>query len=304
MSNLSIRTRILAGLVIVNLLGAVFVLIYLHQSVSGSLDVWAQQSLKVGLGSWQNAAQSNTWTLANLTNPKDVQAQLDKMKAISGADYALLVDKSALNQTQYSKERQAANLPNNWDERQNYVLAGSTNSDLTDKKAQFNTAAADVPEIGKVVGVENGACTALCHSRFKKPGDYWVISWSTDSNSRAHAVFPVNDSQGKPVGVVYSIQNISEQANAARDSVYRTMIVIALTLLVATLAIGGMLDVLIFRRLFKMITSMEDISVRVAGGDFDAHFVSDGTTDEIGRFEDFFSRFLDLVTMTLKSLIK
>jgi HAMP domain-containing protein len=63
------------------------------------------------------------------------------------------------------------------------------------------------------------------------------------------------------------------------------------------------METLVFRRLNKMIESIEDISVRVAGGDFDAHFVADGSMDEIGQFEQFFARFMDLISATLKSLI-
>jgi hypothetical protein len=46
------------------------------------------------------------------------------------------------------------------------------------------------------------------------------------------------------------------------------------------------------------------MSVRVAGGDFDAQFVPDGTYDEIGEFEEFFARFMDLMSQTLKSLVR
>ena len=53
-----------------------------------------------------------------------------------------------------------------------------------------------------------------------------------------------------------------------------------------------------------MMSSIEEISIRVAGGDFGAHFQPDGTTDEIGRFEEFFARFMDLIAGTLKSLMK
>jgi methyl-accepting chemotaxis protein len=68
--------------------------------------------------------------------------------------------------------------------------------------------------------------------------------------------------------------------------------------------IALLLNGLIFNRLNRMVASIEDISVRVAGGDFDAHFEPDGSNDEIGSFEQFFARFLDLVSGTLKSLVK
>jgi HAMP domain-containing protein len=82
----------------------------------------------------------------------------------------------------------------------------------------------------------------------------------------------------------------------------QTLFVIGGTLLAATIAIGMMIDIWVFRRLRRMTESMEDISMRVAGGDFDARFEPDGTSDEIGQFEDFFARFMDLVSATLKQL--
>jgi HAMP domain-containing protein len=51
-----------------------------------------------------------------------------------------------------------------------------------------------------------------------------------------------------------------------------------------------------------MTSAIEDLSMRVAGGDFDAHFQPDGSSDEIGQFESFFARFMDLISATLKSL--
>ena len=41
------------------------------------------------------------------------------------------------------------------------------------------------------------------------------------------------------------------------------------------------------------IATMEDLSMRVAGGDFDAKFIPDTANDEIGRFEQFFAKFLE-----------
>jgi len=63
-----------------------------------------------------------------------------------------------------------------------------------------------------------------------------------------------------------------------------------------------MLDSWVFKRLNRMIHTMEDLSVRVAGGDFEAKFTPDGTQDEIGQFEQFFAKFLDLMTSTLRAL--
>jgi methyl-accepting chemotaxis protein len=124
-----------------------------------------------------------------------------------------------------------------------------------------------------------------------------------DGSTRAHGVFPITNDAGEPVGVVYGVDNLSKQADDARGSMYGAIAVVAITLLITTFLISGMIDRLVFRRLTRMVTSIEDISVRVAGGDFDAQFEPDGTTDEIGEFEAFFAQFMELVSSTLRSLM-
>lgn len=301
MKNLSIRTRILAGLVIVNLLGATAMIVYLHQSYSGNLDVAADKTVRLGAGAWEQIQGDETIDVV-----KDPAAGMDvlaRMKKVTGADYGLLLDKSQLKADDYAAARQKANLPNDWDERENYVLGGVTDEAVAEKMA-FGVAAEDVPDIGKIVGIENGACSRTCHDSVHGSGDYWAVQWSTDSRSRAHAVFPVTNERGEQVGVVYALEDISGLAEDAKDSLLRTLLVIALTLVVATVAIGGVLDMLVFKRLNRMIASMEDLSVRIAGGDFDASFEPDGTTDEIGHFEGLFSRLMEIMTGTLKSLMQ
>ena len=106
------------------------------------------------------------------------------------------------------------------------------------------------------------------------------------------------------MGAIYAIEDITPMADAAKDSMMRTLLVVGLTLLVSTMFIGGLIDVLIFRRLKAMTESMEEISMRIAGGDFDAAYDPDGTDDEIGSFERFFADFVNVMTATLRSLIK
>lgn len=302
MKNMSIRTKILAGVVLVNLLGAMAVIVYLHESYAGSLDVAAQKSQVLSRAAWQQLMDVGGDELGSLKlNPRDLEF-LDRMKDITGADYGLLFDKTAIDAGAYAKMREKAGRPNNWDENETYVLAVVTDEGVADKM-RFEAPPGDVPEIGRVVGIENGACSQVCHDNVKGQGDYWGVKWSTDSKSRNHVVFPVSDSDGKVIGVIYGIDDISAQANSAKGSMMRTLLMIALTLVVATIVIGGLLDTLVFRRLSSLILSIEDLSVRVAGGDFDARFVPGGSGDEIGRFEEFFGRFMDLVSATLKSMM-
>ncbi|MBA4370380.1 MAG: hypothetical protein C0418_02240 [Coriobacteriaceae bacterium] len=302
MKNISIRARILAGIVLVNLIGAVVVVIYLHQSYSGGLDVTAERAVTLGVASFEGLQQYAADEFGSTTDPKGSLAYVEQMKALTGADYGVLLDKQTVKREDYAKARVAAGMADNWDEGgDTYVLAATTDDALAEKELQFSTPAGDVPDAGKIIGIENGACSKTCHGSMTKQGDYWGVTWSDDSKSRSHVVFPISEG-GKVVGVIIGIEDISAQADSAKSSMINTLFVFALTLLLATVIIGGMLDALIFRRLGAMIHSMEDISVRVAGGDFDAHFQPDGTTDEIGTFETFFGKFLDLMSSTLKTL--
>jgi HAMP domain-containing protein len=300
MKNLSIRWRILGGIVLIQLIGAIVVVIYLHQSYSKTLDVQAARQLTVSASGWNQITDLGKDEMGSPTGPKAAE-YVDRLKKITGADYGILVDKSSLKADQYAASREAQKLPNNWDERENYVLVAATDQTIAEEM-QFKAPSDSVPEIGKLVGIENGSCSKTCHGSMTASGDYWTVRWSKDNQSRAHSVFPLSDESGKPIGIVYSIDNITESANHARALLISTLLVIGATLLVATLVIGGMLDTLVFKRLSKMIASMEELGTRVAGGDFSARFTPDDSVDEIGEFERFFARFMDLVTGTLRSL--
>jgi HAMP domain-containing protein len=297
----SIRFRILVGVVLVNLLGAMIVMVYLHQSYSGGVAADATRQITQTNATWKAVQTLGANELGNPMDPKAAAAYVKQMKEITGEEYALLIDKSALDKAAYAKARQAAGLPDNYDEGATYVQVALTKDEWA-KEFQFNPKPDSVPEIGKLIGVKNGACSQLCHNTVKGTGDYWGIMWSDEPGvTEGHGVVPVVVG-GKPVGVLYSIEDLSSQADAARTAMIQTLVVIGLTLLVATLAIGAMIDIWVFRRLKRMTGAIEDLSVRVAGGDFDAHFEPDGTSDEIGTFEEFFARFMDLISATLKSL--
>jgi HAMP domain-containing protein len=302
MKNLSIRTKIVAGVLGVMLIGAVCIAVYLHQTFSGGLAVVGRDSLSIAKGAWDDITTHSAAKPGFAEYAKSAATLVDRMKKISGADYGLLLAKSAGDQKSYAAARAALNLPDNWSEGETYVLAASSDEALSGKM-QMKTAPDGVPEIGKIVGIENGACSKMCHGSVKGQGDFWGVSWSSDSHSRVHAVIPVIGADAKPIGLLYTIDDVTVQANADRSSLVNTLLVILFGLACATVLISVLLDLFIFKRLTKMTAAMEDLGVRVAGGDFDAHFQPDGTGDEIGRFEEFFAKFVDLTNSMLKSLL-
>lgn len=300
MRNLSIRTRILAGVVIVNLLGAIAIVAYLHQSFSKGLDTATEHTATQGVAAWDELKPAGAG-VDPVSNPRKVSQILKKMKAITAADYGFLLAKEEVSKAEYVRAREALGLPDNWDERDKYALLATTDESVGDKM-QFRAAPDSVPEAGKLVGVENGACSRTCHNGVTGQGDYWGVKWSTDSKTRGHVIFPVTGTSGKPIGIVYAIEDISRQADAARASMMQTLTVVALTLVAAAILIGGIVDALVLKRLARMTASVEDLSLRVAGGDFSARYEPDGTADEIGSFESFFAKLIDVMSKTLQNL--
>jgi len=303
MKNVSIRTRLLASIVLVNLLGAVVTAVYLHQSFSGGLEIKAREATKVSAGAWNDIANHSGIKLDSKALLKDAPAFVQRMKEITGSEYGLLVSKDGLDEKAYEKARAAKGQANDWSERDNYVLGAAT-GDASAEKMKLEASADSIPEIGKFVGIENGSCSRTCHGTVKGTGDFWQVSWSTDANSRAHSVQPIVDASGKPIGVLYSIQDITAAANADKGSLIRTLVIIVIGLLAATLLIGAMLDTLVFKRLKAIMAGMEDMTMRIAGGAFDAHYTPDGSTDEIGQFQQTFGRFVEVVVGTLASVMK
>jgi HAMP domain-containing protein len=300
MKKLSIRARILSGVVVVNLLGAIVVMVYMHQSYQQSLVSSTAATTAHALAAWE--ILEDDAALEPVANSAKISQVIQDMKAVTGADYAFLLSKSSTTAGGYAAMRDATDQPNNWDELESFAVLAITDPAMTDK-VRFNVDAGSVPEAGKFVGIENGACSKTCHDGVTGEGDYWEVRWSEDSESRAHSVFPIFGTSGEAVGAIYTIEDVSSKADTARDSMTKTLTVIGITLLIATIFIGYLVDTLVFRRLGHMVTNIQDISMRVAGGDFDARFVPDGTTDEIGSFETFFGQLMDLMSMTLKSMM-
>ena len=90
--------------------------------------------------------------------------------------------------------RAAKSLPDNWAEGDTYVVAGTTDEAFA-AKMTLKTPAADVPEIGKLVGIENGACSKTCHGGVK--GDGRLLGRLVErgrQEPRATRVMPISDS--------------------------------------------------------------------------------------------------------------
>lgn len=299
MRNLSIRTRILASVVLVNVLGAMVLMIFLHQSYADSLVESANGTAAQGLAAWEQLSPPDGFH--PIAEPSRAQQVLSEMKSVTGAEYALFVYEDAVDEGAYIHARESIDQPSLWDEDSAYALLASTDSAAI-ADMRFEAAPTDLADEGALVGMTNGACWSVCHSGAPKDSTFWRIRPGDDGLSSAHAALPVYAGGAEPIGIIYAIEDLSVQADQSASALTRTLLAVALTLIAAALTIGALIDALVLKRLARMTDHMQDISMRLAGGDLDAVFQPDGTTDEIGSFETFFSDFIALVSTTLKQL--
>ena len=80
----SIRTKLLLGVVLVNLLGGVVTMVYLHQSYSGGVAADATRSLARENATWMAMQTYGVDELGSLTDPKGATAFVSEMKKITG----------------------------------------------------------------------------------------------------------------------------------------------------------------------------------------------------------------------------
>ena len=210
---------------------------------------------------------------------QEIDSFLDRMKQQTGTEFVLFAEKEHLDRESWASMRDAYGLDDDWGEHPDVVTVDSTLSDeaLIRYEGRFLD---DLPDEGRVI------------DRMLRDGRVYI-----------RGIFPISDASGRQVGGVLVIRDITD----AEDSVAAARNVLlgagaAFTVALALL-MSLMLDRLVFRRLSGVMAHMEEASVRVLGGDFDVTAgLEPGSRDEIGRFEEFFGRFLSTIASALRAL--
>ncbi|GAB4275905.1 MAG: hypothetical protein Kow0056_05950 [Coriobacteriia bacterium] len=203
---------------------------------------------------------------------------LQEMKEETGNDYALMALKSHMDHEAWAKVRALHGLRDNWDDHPtNLLLDSSVDSELL---TEFEGDLADVPDEGTVLET-------------LMEGDRTFV----------RGIFPLYDPDGQIAGGVLVLEDITDVTRgAARIRMWAIVLgaVVSLAFLIVLLLL---LDRMVFSRINLMVERLEDASVRLAGGDFDvATDLEVKAHDEIGRFEEFFGKFLRVVASALQDL--
>lgn len=208
---------------------------------------------------------------------EEIDHFLGRMKVQTGDDYALLIEKAFLDERAWAGTRQGKR--NNWNDRARTVVVDSTAAD--DSILEFDHALGSVPDRGLLLDEE-----------------------VRDGRTYARGIVPVSDAAGRRVGglfVLHDITPLHATMLTARRWIYLVLVLVAVAL---GLVLQQLVNRFVFRRLDAMIATMEDLSARLAGGDYDLVAPRATAPDEIGRFEEFFGRFLQVVAGLLKELTR
>jgi len=199
---------------------------------------------------------------------------LGKMKAQMGNDFAMFIHKKLIDQSEWARTRGTER--NSWNDFQDVVVVNSTTADPIVDQA----ALAGDPGTGRIL------------EESEREGSVF-----------ARGVFPVRDSAGTVVGGLVVRHDITALYRGMRDDLVKASAFMVGLAAVASLLVFLLVNRLIFRRLQTMMGNMEELSTRLAGGDYGVGAARrPAVNDEIGRFETFLGEFLTLVGNTLRGL--
>jgi HAMP domain-containing protein len=215
--------------------------------------------------------------LGYLELAEDMDHFLDRMKAQTGDDYALVVEKSFLDEGAWASMRRGGR--NDWADRPRTVVVDAT--------ADGAAMAAAEPDAGSLP--EGGL---LLDEQFR------------DGRRLARGIVPVKDVAGRRVGALFVLHDITAlhaSMLSARRGLYAAFAAVAAGLSALLLVL---VNRLVLRRLDRVIGMMQQASTRLAAGDYDVAVPPPASRDEIGRFELRFGRFVRSVAELLKRLGK
>lgn len=209
---------------------------------------------------------------------QEINSFLDAVKRQTGDEVGLLLSKQSMDASGWAAARKSQGLEDNWATQANYVLAGVTNPDYADEMV-VTQSASTIPANGTVVGL------------YKEGG-----------RQEVRGVFPVADASGQPIGAVFLEHDLTATADQLFQAQLKVLAAVLMMMVIVLAVVVILMNSLVFHRLDAMMAHMQDISTRVAGGDYAVTYEKTGANDEIGHFEEFFGNFIELVGGALKQL--
>jgi Double sensory domain of two-component sensor kinase len=203
---------------------------------------------------------------------------LRRMKAETGDEFGLVVQKRYVDEKAWVEAWGARR--NNWNDDPEVVAVEVTSADAPVLGSAAD--ARDVPDGGRSLAlVERG-------------GKLFV-----------RGVVPARDLEGHSVGGLFVLHDVTALRDRSLGERNRSILLICFVALAVLGLLLAMVEWLVFRRLAAMSKAMEDVSMRLAGGDYEVGAtVQPAANDEIGKFEGFLGSFLGTIGATLREMEK
>jgi HAMP domain-containing protein len=208
---------------------------------------------------------------------------LGRLKQQTGDDYAMLVAKRdaagrpLLEREAWRAMKARQTRPDDWDAFPDFLVA----DDTADDPAAFAGA--------RVGGV--------------RPGGQLLAEVERGSKTFARGLIPLTDATGSQVGSVVVLHDITGLHDGMRRARAGILVTLAAVAVIMSLVLLALVQRLVFARLDRMTSTLEDLGARLAGGEYDVgKLAPTGPKDEIGRFEEFFSSFLVVIGGLVKEL--
>ncbi|HEX9051230.1 MAG TPA: cache domain-containing protein [Anaeromyxobacter sp.] len=209
---------------------------------------------------------------------EEIDDFLARMKAETGDDFALVVEKKYLDEKEWAATR--GERRNGWGDDPDVVTVDATGGGAL--VAGTSADVRDVPEGGR-----------------------YLASVERDGRAFVRGVVPVLDAGGQKVGGLFVLHDVTALRDRGVSEQVRVVLLIGAVAVVVLALLFGLVEFLVFRRIKRMSATMEAVSLRLAGGDYDiGASVQPGPPDEIGRFEAFLAGFLSTMGSTLHELEK
>jgi len=209
---------------------------------------------------------------------EEIDDFLGRMKAETGDDFALVVQKRFLDEKAWAATR--GERRNGWGDDADVVTVNATSADapIVGGSADLR----DVPDAGRYLApVEHG------------------------SRALVRGVVPVVDAAGQRVGGLFVLHDVTALRERGGAEQVRVALLVGVVTILALALLFVLIEGLVFRRIARMTKAMEDVSIRLAGGDYDVGgTIHPTSSDEIGRFEGFLAGFLSTIGSTLRELEK
>jgi HAMP domain-containing protein len=188
---------------------------------------------------------------------------LARMKAQTGDEFALIVEKEFLDEKTWASMRSGRR--NDWNDRPRTVVVNATMA--ADEVGNLEGDASSIPDRGLFLAQE------------ERGGKTFV-----------RGMVPVKDAAGRRVGglvVLHDISDMHAAMHAARRGLY---IAIAAVTAAFALVLVLLVDAFVLRRLDRLRRSMDDLAGRLNAGDRDLAAPRATGRDEMGRTEDALGR--------------